>query len=35
MIGAEADKSVHIYALRGSRRASEGIFYGSLQEVPE
>jgi hypothetical protein len=31
----EADKGVHIYALRGFRRASEGIFYGSLREVPE
>jgi hypothetical protein len=26
----KADKGVHIYALRGFRRASEGIFYGSL-----
>jgi hypothetical protein len=31
----EADKGVHIYALRGFRRASEGIFYGSLREVPK
>jgi hypothetical protein len=31
----EADKGIHIYTLRGFRRASEGIFYGSLREVPE
>jgi hypothetical protein len=31
----KADKGVLIYVLRGFRRASGGIFYGSLREVPE
>jgi hypothetical protein len=31
----EADKGKHISTFQGVRRASEGIFYGSLREVPE